>query len=165
MSTNTNTPVMTPEAQLAMAFKLASEHHLNQKDKAGKPYILHPVKVMHYLKTDDYELMSVAMMHDLLEDTPVTKEALAEYGFSSRVIDAVSRLTKLDNQTPEEYLRAVSASRDATLVKLADLRHNSDIRRLKGLTDKDLLRMRKYHDMHTQLKKVLELHNQVQGIR
>lgn len=158
---NSTIPVLTPAQELALAIKIAAEGHLNQKDKGGNPYILHPLKVMHYLKTDDFQLMAIAALHDVVEDTDVTAADLVILGFSNRVKDAVVLLTKTPNQTPEEYFHGIASNYDAVRVKLADLRHNSDVRRLKGLTDKDLLRVRKYHDMYLRLTKMKEHHEAI----
>lgn len=149
---------LNPAQELALAIKLAAEGHLNQKDKGGNPYILHPIKVMHYLKTDDYQLMAIGVMHDLLEDTDMTAADLVLLGFSQRVISGVIHLTKKPDQSPDEYLNGILSSYDAIRVKLCDLRHNTDVRRLKGLAHKDLLRIQKYHDMYVRLKKAKELH-------
>ena len=138
--------------QLSLAISLAAQGHMEQMDKGGKPYILHPIKVMHYLKTDDMELMAIGVMHDLVEDTDMTCEKLAELGFSKRVVKAVDLLSKKEGQSDEEYIQGIIGNYDAICVKLCDLRHNSDVRRLKGLTDKDLLRMRKYHSMYKLLE-------------
>lgn len=152
---------LSPAQELALAIKIAAEGHLNQKDKGGNPYILHPLKVMHYLKTDDFQLMAIAALHDVIEDTDVMVVDLVMMGFSNRVKDAVVLLTKTPNQTPEEYFQGIASNYDAVRVKLADLRHNSDVRRLKGLTDKDLLRVRKYHDMYLRLTKMKEHHEAI----
>lgn len=149
---------LSPAQELALAIKIAAEGHLNQKDKGGNPYILHPLKVMHYLKTDDFQLMAIAALHDVVEDTDVMAADLVMMGFSTRVVCAVVLLTKTPNQAPEEYFQGIASNYDAIRVKLADLRHNSDVRRLKGLTDKDLLRVRKYHDMYLRLTKMKEHH-------
>lgn len=154
-------PVLSPAQELALSIKIAAEGHLNQKDKGGNPYILHPLKVMHYLKSDDFQLMAIAALHDVLEDTDVTAADLVLLGFSNRVKDAVVLLTKTPNQTPEEYFQGIASNYDAVRVKLADLRHNSDVRRLKGLGDKDLLRIRKYHDMYLRLTKMKEHHEAI----
>ena len=140
---------------LAKAIALASEKHMGQFDKGGSPYILHPLKVMHYLKCDDPELMSIAVMHDVVEDTDVTFEDLFNMGFTGRVIDALKLLTKMPGQTHKEYVDGIKSNPDAIAVKLADLRHNSDIRRLKGITEKDVARMKKYNAMYIELKDAL----------
>lgn len=152
---------LTPAQELALAIKIAAEGHLNQKDKGGNPYILHPLKVMHYLKTDDFQLMAIAALHDVLEDTDVTAADLVMLGFSNRVKDAVVVLTKKEWQSPEEYFENIALNYDAVRVKLADLRHNSDVRRLKGLSDKDLLRLRKYQNMYSRLTEVKNMHENI----
>lgn len=155
---------LTPAQELALAIKLAAEGHLNQKDKGGNPYILHPIKVMHYLKTDDYQLMAIGVMHDLLEDTDMIAADLVLLGFSQRVISGVVHLTKKPDQSPDEYLNGILSSYDAIRVKLCDLRHNTDVRRLKGIGHKDLLRIQKYHDMYVRLKKAKELHESLNDL-
>lgn len=153
--------VLRPAEQLAMMVKLAATHHQQQFDKGGRPYVLHVLKVMHYLKEkDDDELNCIAVGHDLLEDTPVQQCDLELLGISHRVIDGITRLTKIKFQTHEEYLTDILKSYDACRVKLADLRHNTDIRRLKGIGEKDLRRMTKYHMMHTQIKDMIKWYEQ-----
>lgn len=134
---------------------LATNAHAGQTDKAGKAYILHCLKVMHYLKSEDEELQCIALGHDLVEDTDVTFTQLAELGFSERVIEGIRCLTKQRGETYEEYKQKVFFNRDAMLVKLCDLRHNSDIRRLKGVTDKDIARTRKYYQFYLEIKERL----------
>lgn len=126
--------------------------HDGQFDRGGHPYSLHPLKVMHYLKTDDEELQCIALGHDVIEDTDVTYKQLEEAGMSKRVIDGIRALTKLPGQTLEEYKEGVFANRDAMLVKLCDLRHNTDIRRLKGVSEKDIARMEKYNRFYLEIQ-------------
>ena len=123
-------------------------------DKQGLPYILHCLKVMHYLKTEDEELQCIGLGHDLVEDRykTVTYELLRNMGFSERIIEGIRAMTKVPGETNEEYLVRIKANPDAIRVKLADLRHNSDIRRLKGITSKDVARIEKYHAMYLELK-------------
>lgn len=135
---------------------IATKAHHGQFDRGGNPYILHPLKVMHYLKTDDEELMCMALGHDVIEDTSVTYKDLREAGISERVIDGIRALTKQPGQTYDEYKQNVFANIDAMRVKMADLRHNTDIRRLKGVTEKDLARMAKYQMFYLELKAKLE---------
>lgn len=137
---------------LASALKLMVNAHSGQFDKGGNPYSLHPLKVMHYLKSDDEELMCIALLHDTIEDTNTTYEDLKNVGMTSRIIDAVRMLTKQRGQTYSEYKECVFSNQDAMLVKLADLRHNTDIRRLKGVTDKDIARVAKYHLFYTEIQ-------------
>ena len=126
--------------------------HAGQFDRGGNPYILHPLKVMHYLKSLDEELMCMALGHDVIEDTKVTYQDLRAAGMTERVIKGIAALTKLPGETYEEYKQRVFANRDAMLVKRADLRHNTDIRRLKGVSEKDLARMAKYHQFYMEIE-------------
>lgn len=142
--------------QLSLMIKLAAEGHKDQFDKGGRPYILHVLKVMHYLKSNDDELNCIAVGHDLVEDCGVTFVELAAYGFSERVVDGINRLTKKAGQSHNEYLSGILYSSDACRVKLADLRHNTDIRRLKGLREKDFARMQKYLKMYKTIEMMLE---------
>ncbi len=124
---------------------LATNAHAGQYDKGGVPYILHPLTVMGMLPTDDEELQCIAVGHDVIEDTKTTYDDLREIGMTERVIDGIRRLTKQHGQSYEEYVEGILSSLDAMLVKEKDLGTNSDIRRLKGVTDKDIERMARYH--------------------
>ena len=141
---------------LAKMLVIATNAHAGQFDKGGNPYILHPLKVMHYTKSLDEEIQCIALGHDVIEDTSVTYKDLRDAGMSERVITALKALTKVPGQTYEEYKEGVFANRDAMIVKMADLRHNTDIRRLKGVTEKDIARMAKYHLFYTEIKARLE---------
>jgi (p)ppGpp synthase/HD superfamily hydrolase len=136
---------------LAKMLVLATNAHSGQFDRGGNPYILHPLKVMHYLKTDDEELQCIALGHDVIEDTSTTYQDLRDAGMSDRVISAIRALTKQPGQTYDEYREAVFASLDAMRVKVCDLRHNTDIRRLKGVTEKDIERMVRYQKFYIEL--------------
>jgi len=134
---------------LSKMISLATKRHAGQFDKGGSPYILHPLTVMHRLRTDDEELQCIAVGHDLLEDTSVTIADLWGLGFSNRVISGIVCLTK---NASYDYRLQVKRNPDAIRVKMEDLRHNSDIRRLKGVTEKDIARMVRYHEFYTELK-------------
>lgn len=144
--------------QLSHMLVLAANRHDGQFDKGGNPYILHPLKVMHYLKTDDEELMCIALGHDLLEDTfssiEIGIDHLYARGFSERVIDGIVAMTKFPDQSFEHYKEQVKANPDAVKVKMADLRHNTDIRRLKGVTEKDIARIERYHRFYLELREL-----------
>lgn len=135
---------------LSKMLLLATNSHHGQFDKSGKPYILHPLAVMQLLKTDDEELQCIALGHDLIEDTSVSYDELVTT-FGSRVADGIQALSKLKGETFDSYKARVFANVDATKVKIADLTHNSDIRRLKGITEKDINRMAKYHKFYIEL--------------
>jgi len=135
---------------------LATNAHAGQFDRGGNPYILHPLKVMHYLKTDDEELQCIALLHDVIEDTKTTWQDLFDAGCTTRVVAGVRSLTKMPGQSYEEYKQAVFDNKDAMLVKTCDLRHNTDIRRLKGITEKDIARNAKYNQFYMEIQARLQ---------
>lgn len=142
------------KTMLNSALVFAAQKHDGQFDKGGNPYILHVLKVMHYTKSSDEEILCIAALHDVIEDTNATYADLVEIGMSGRVIRAVSMLTKIKGLSYEQYKNAVKSNKDAIIVKKADLRHNTDIRRLKGVTEKDILRVKKYHEFYLELDSI-----------
>lgn len=137
---------------LGKVLVLATNAHAGQFDRGGNPYILHPLKVMHYLKSNDEELQCMALLHDVIEDTKTTWKDLEDIGCTPRVIAAVRALTKMPGQSYDEYKEVVFSNEDAMKVKMADLRHNTDIRRLKGISQKDVERLAKYNRFYLELQ-------------
>jgi len=138
---------MTTQEQLARAIQLAATVHLNQVDKSGNPYILHPLHLMHKLLFD-LQLATIAVLHDIIEDSiePISIESLKAEGFSDRVLFAIDVLThKNQDEYLTVYIKNICTNYDAIRVKRKDLEHNSDITRLKGISAKDLKRIEKYH--------------------
>ena len=125
-----------------LAFEIAKEAHAGQTDKAGLDYILHPLQVAAEMTTDEEK--AVALLHDIIEDTDVTANELLAKGLPDNVVEAVKALTKKHNQNYAAYLAGVKKNRLATAVKLADLKHNSDLSRLEKITQKDRERAEKY---------------------
>lgn len=115
-------------AMTKRAMNLAYRAHEGQVDKGGMPYILHPVHVAEQM-TDEIST-TVALLHDVLEDTDVTEDTLRNEGFPEEVIEAVVVLTRDKNTPYMEYIRHVRTNETARRVKLADLRHNLDTSRL-----------------------------------
>jgi len=146
---------MKKGTMLANMLHIATTAHHGQFDKGGAPYILHPLAVMQMTKSNDEEIQCIALGHDVIEDTKITFQDLREQGMSERIIEGIRALTKMPGQTYEEYKQVVFSNRDAMIVKMADLRHNTDIRRLKGVTEKDLARMAKYQMFYLELKERL----------
>ncbi len=146
---------MKTGTMLSAAILLATNAHAGQYDKAGQPYILHPLKVLHYTKSADEELQCIAVLHDVVEDCDVSWEDLVRAGMSDRVIRGVMALTKQRGQSYAEYKALVFANADAMRVKLADLRHNSDIRRLKGVSERDKARILRYHEFAFEIQQRL----------
>lgn len=128
--------------------------HEGQFDKAGRPYYEHPLAVMKLLETKDEELQTIALGHDLLEDTVVTERKLRSLGFSERVIRGIVSLTKEDGESYEDYKEKVKENKDAVAVKIADLTHNMDIKRLVSVTDQDIKRQERYKSFYEELYKL-----------
>lgn len=137
---------------LGKVLVVATNAHAGQFDKGGKPYILHPLAVMSLLNSDDEELQCIALLHDVIEDTKTTWKELEELGCTNRILTAVKALTKMPGQSYDEYKEGVFQNQDAMLVKMADLRHNTDIRRLKGVSQKDIDRLAKYNRFFLELQ-------------
>ena len=128
---------------LQRAIEIATEAHKGQVDKSGKEYIGHPMRVMEMGKTEEEKIVGV--LHDVIEDTDWTFEALAEEGFSKEVIDALRCVTKLsENENYDDFIERVKKNSLAVAVKINDLSDNMDIRRLPYLSDKDVKRLKKY---------------------
>jgi (p)ppGpp synthase/HD superfamily hydrolase len=124
------------------AILLAAQVHRGQKDKAGAPYILHPLRVMLRLKSE--EEMLAAVLHDVVEDSACTLADLEHAGFPPQVIEAVDCLTRREGEAYEAFIERLKPNRLARRVKLADLEDNLDVRRLSQLGEKDLERLQTY---------------------
>ena len=125
-----------------IALSIAKKAHAGQVDKAGIDYIQHPLYVASQVKTEQEK--AVALLHDVLEDSDITAADLLAYGLSNEVVTAVQTLTKKKGQSYQEYLEKVKSNNLARVVKLADLKHNSDLSRLKSVSDTDRERVKKY---------------------
>jgi GTP diphosphokinase / guanosine-3',5'-bis(diphosphate) 3'-diphosphatase len=141
---------------LSLAIEFASSKHVNQLDKGGYPYILHPIRMMTRLRTTDQELMAIAILHDVVEDCGVTYDDLRSLGMPDRVIAGVRALTKLPGFTYEQFIENLAGNRDALLVKREDLRDNSDITRMKGIREKDMDRLNKYARAYARVEELLK---------
>ena len=131
-------------ATLERAIALAAQAHEGQVDKAGAPYILHPLRMM--LSVDTPEARVAAVLHDVVEDTPLSLEELRVEGFSEAVIGAVEALTKRPEEEDDydAFIRRVAPNPLARQVKLADLRDNCDVSRIARPSEKDWRRIEKY---------------------
>ncbi len=132
--------VSTPCLEDAIA--LAVEAHRGQRDKAGQTYILHPLRVMMRLETDTERM--VAVLHDVVEDSPWTLERLRALGYPEEVLGALDCLTKREGETYEAFIERVLPHPLARRVKRADLEDNMDVRRLPAVTAKDAERLARY---------------------
>ena len=128
---------------LEKAIELATKVHFGQKDKAGQPYILHPLRLMFKFETE-VEMM-VAVMHDVVEDGDLSLEFLKDQGFSSEVVEAIDSLTKRRDESYEIFISRVSKNKLAKKVKIEDIKDNMNLVRLRNVDDEDLRRVGKYH--------------------
>lgn len=129
-------------ANLEQAISIAVEAHRGSVDKSGVPYILHPLRLMSRMTTDAERM--IAVLHDVVEDTNWTLDALRAEGFSEDILSALDCLTRREGETYEAFIARASANPLARRVKIADLEDNMDIRRLSRLADKDVGRLRRY---------------------
>jgi guanosine-3',5'-bis(diphosphate) 3'-pyrophosphohydrolase len=134
---------------LERAIEIAAAAHAGQIDKAGHPYILHPLRVMLRVSTE-HERMS-AVLHDVVEDTPVTFEQLAREGFPQEVLLAVEALTKRPGESRLQTAERAAANPIARVVKLADNAENMDLSRIAAPTEKDFARLREYEQVRALL--------------
>ena len=133
------------------ALKLCFEVHKEQTDKSGLPYVFHPFHLAEQM--DDENSVIVALLHDVVEDSEMTFEDLEAMGFHEEVINALRLLTHGDDVDYFEYVNKIKENPLATKVKLADLRHNSDLTRLNIVDEKALERAEKYQKAITFLSK------------
>lgn len=139
---------------LEKAIEIAVEAHRGQLDKAGKIYILHPMRVM--LRGKNETEMIVGILHDVVEDTPVTLDMLRTEGFSEEVVNALSCLTKEKNEDYGHFIKRVLTNPLASQIKLYDIEDNLNRDRIPYPTPKDEARFEKYEKYHKIILKKLE---------
>ena len=132
--------IYTPETKKAM--KLCFDAHKEQVDKSGLPYVFHPFHLAEQMSNENTTV--VALLHDVVEDSDYTFADLQELGFSESVLAALRLLTHGDDMPYMDYVAAIKKNPIARAVKLADLRHNSDLSRMDEVTEKTLARREKY---------------------
>lgn len=131
-------------SRVDLAIKIAAEAHLGQLDKGGQPYILHPIRVMQKMFSDEEKC--VAVLHDVVEDNDnYSLLYLRTQGFTPTVMGCLDNLAKRKDEDYEYYLGRVAQHPISIRVKIADIKDNMDISRLKGIEQKDILRIKKYH--------------------
>lgn len=124
------------------ALKLSFDAHKKQVDKSGMPYVYHPFHLAEQMNDEDTTI--VALLHDVVEDTDIGFNELIGMGFSNKIIEALKLLTHDDSVPYEQYIDMIKSNDIAKAVKLADLRHNSDLSRLDIVDEKALKRSEKY---------------------
>lgn len=118
--------VSMPEQRLERAIELAAQNHAEQVDKAGEPYILHCLRVMLKMQSEDECI--VAVLHDILEDTIVMPFQI-ESLFGPEIAAAIDSITRRDGEPYFDYIRRCSKNALAARVKVADLNDNLDPKR------------------------------------
>lgn len=132
--------IYTPMTKQAM--KLCFEAHKDQQDKSGLPYVFHPFHLAEQMQ--DEVTCTVALLHDVVEDTDHTFDDLADMGFPPVVLEALRLLTHEESVPYMDYVRKIKQNPVAAAVKLADLQHNSDLSRMDAVTEQALIRREKY---------------------
>lgn len=139
---------------LEKAIQIAVEAHRGQIDKAGKIYILHPMRVM--LRGKNETEMIIGILHDTVEDTSVTLDMLRSEGFSEDVLSAIACITKEKGENYGHFIERVLTNPLATQVKLYDIEDNLNRDRIPNPTPKDEERFQKYKAYHKVIVKRLE---------
>jgi len=134
------------------SLEIALKAYVGQKDKAGETYILHPLRIMS--KVSSAEEKSVALLHDVIEDSDITAEDLLSFGIPAEVVSAVQALTKLEDESYEDFITRVKTNPLATKVKIADIEDNINVLRLESVGSKDLERVAKYHKAWKMLNEI-----------
>lgn len=124
------------------AVRLAVEVHYGATDRYGEPYILHPLRVMHQVDTEIEK--TVAILHDVIEDTSHTLDDLRQAGYPVTVVDALDALTRREGETYADYVERLSPNPIARQVKIADLEDNMDVRRMSHVHAPDAERLERY---------------------
>jgi len=124
------------------ALSIATDAHRNQTDRYGAPYIMHVMRVMMRGKNDNERI--IGLLHDVVEDTPLTLDDLRRAGFAEPIIAAVNCLTRPETEPYEDFIERIKTNRLAINVKINDLEDNMDMRRVPEVTQKDLPRLNKY---------------------
>ncbi|WP_203144030.1 hypothetical protein [Marinobacter mangrovi] len=131
-------------SDLERAISIALEKHKGQTDKSGAPYILHPPRLM--MKFDSELEQIVAILHDTIEDSDLAINDLETANFSQEVVFAIDCLTKRQGESYEAYIKRVLSNSLASKIRIEDLKDNLKITRLENITEKDITRIKKYHN-------------------
>ena len=127
---------------LKRAIAIATKYHRGQVDKGGYPYIDHPLRVMEEVKTIEEKILAV--LHDVLEDCNVSRSVLIQEGIPEYLVIQLEILCKANDEDYFDYINRVKIDQLTTNVKLADLKDNMNLKRLKCIYEEDLKRLEKY---------------------
>lgn len=137
---------------LESALKIAIKAHEGQTDKAGKAYILHPLRIASSCSTIETQI--VALLHDVVEDSSITLEDLKISGFPDTIIDAIDSVTRRRNESYMDFVCRCSKNPIGKVVKLLDLDDNMNIKRLSEISEADIKRLNKYKVAYDYLKRL-----------
>ena len=132
---------------------IALRAYADKTDKAGREYILHPLRVMAKMDTE-FE-MAAALLHDVIEDSDITAEQLLAEGIPAEVVEAVRCLSRKENEDYLDFVARAKQNKIAAKVKIADIEDNLDVLRLASLDERDFARIKKYHSAWRFLKEEL----------
>ena len=141
---------------LERAIAIAAQAHCGQRDKGGEPYILHPLRVMLRVNTEEERI--TAVLHDVVEDSDWTFEALSSEGFSPEIIQALDALTKQPGEDRISAAKRAAVNPLARVVKLADNAENSDLSRIPNPSPKDMARIEQYRQVRQILEQADDVH-------
>ena len=130
-----------PKQAIELARALAAFAHAGQTDKAGKRYVNHPIAVSEKVSSPEEKI--TALLHDVLEDTPIRPETIADL-FGEEILADIQAVTRLEGEDYMDFVARAKRNPVARAVKLADLEHNLDLSRIPNPTSEDFERMEKY---------------------
>ena len=139
------------DMNLERAIEIAVSAHKGQIDKAGAPYVLHPLRIMMSLATEEERIAGV--LHDVVEDSDWTFERLQSEGFSEAILEALRSVTVVEGEAYEDFILRACENPVGRRVKIADVTDNMDLRRISEPTDRDMQRMKKYRKALTVLQR------------
>jgi len=142
-------------ATLDDAMKVAAHAYAGKKDKAGKPYILHALRVMLAVEDGGEEMMIAALLHDVIEDSGMSYDQLLSLGFGELVAGAVQKVSRANGESYTDFIERIAPDAFAARIKLADLEDNMNLFRLKSMDEGSLRRTRKYHKAWRRLNESL----------
>ena len=136
------------------AISLAIKAHQAQRDKAGAPYILHPLRVMLSMATETEMITAVSVLYDVVEDGGITIDDLRRAGYSEEIINSIDYLTRRNEEDYDKFIARLKDNPLARKIKIADLKDNSNLKRIAELKENDYKRLEKYRRALVELMKI-----------
>lgn len=137
---------------VSTAFAIAAKAHEGVVNKDGTAYILHPARLATRCADQDHDAQTVAILHDVIEDTPVTLDDLWVAEFPSRLIEAIDAMTKREGEEYGDFIERIALNPLAARIKILDIEDNIDVLRLPVVGEWELQRTAKYHRAWKRLK-------------